>query len=171
MRKMYDRGFYGGKFLPFHNGHRYCIRVAASECRELVVILFSNSEEETEIMSSETMLDKKLLSEESRIDAIREECRKYDNVRFAVLDCSVMHRQAVIDGTDLWDSETEYVIREVGDFQAVYSSEPGYSEYFSRAYPFAEHRLIDPPRVNVPISGTAVRKMNAEEAEKWIKEK
>ncbi len=32
-------------------------------------------------------------------------------------------------------------MKTVGDFQAVYSSEPGYDAYFKRAYPFARHIL------------------------------
>ena len=54
MQKTFKCGFYGGKFLPFHAGHKYCIRVAAQECERLVVIFFSNSEEETEIILRDT---------------------------------------------------------------------------------------------------------------------
>lgn len=168
MQKTYKCGFFGGKFLPFHAGHRYCIRVAADECERLVVIFFSNSEEEKKIISAKESRCPELLNEKTRIETIRRECDKYANVEFAILDCSIMHRKAMIDGTDLWDSETQYVIDTVGDFQAVYSSEPGYDEYFRRAYPFAKHRLIDPPRIHVPVSGTIIRGMKEPEAVKWL---
>lgn len=168
MRKIYKCGFYGGKFLPFHKGHKYCIQVAAGECERLVVILFINCEEEAEIIASGKAKGGELLTMENRIRRIKEECARYNNVDFAVLDCAVMHRQALIDGTDPWDAETEYVQKTVGDFQAVYSSEPGYDAYFKRAYPLAEHRLVDPPRVHVPISGTKIRNMEIENIEKWL---
>ncbi len=168
MQKTYKCGFYGGKFLPFHAGHKYCIRVAAQECERLVVIFFSNSEEEMEIIRRNDAACPELLDEQSRIGSIRRECDKYPNVEFAILDCGVMHRQAIIDGTDLWDAETQYVLDTVGDFQAVYSSEPSYDAYFKRAYPFAVHRLIDPPRVHVPISGTEIRKMDETKAKNWL---
>ena len=168
MQKIYKRGFYGGKFLPFHAGHKYCIRVAAEECESLVVIFFANSEEEIEILRKQDSVWFDLLDAKSRIEAIKRECEKYANVEFAILDCDIMHRQAIADGTDLWDSETQYVLDTVGEFQAVYSSEPEYDAYFKRAYPFAEHRLIDPPRIHVPISGTSIRAMSESEAVKWL---
>ena len=168
MQKMYKCGFYGGKFLPFHAGHKYCIQVAAGECDRLVVIFFANSEEETEIIQRNDSACPDLLNESSRIEAIKRERGKYPNVEFRILDCAEMHRQAIIDGTDLWDSETQYVLDTVGEFQAVYSSEPGYDAYFKRAYTFADHRLIDPPREHVPISGTQIRAMNKTEANRWL---
>jgi len=168
MRKMYKCGFYGGKFLPFHKGHKYCIQVAAEECERLVVIFFANSEEEEEILKDRSLRDRKSLEKENRRKRVQEECSKYPNVEFAILDCRDMHRQAKLAGTDLWDSETEYVLKTVGDFQAVYSSEPGYDAYFRKAYPWAQHRLVDPPRVHVPISGTKLREMTEEKSKKWL---
>lgn len=163
---MYDRGFFGGKFLPFHRGHQYCIQTAAQQCRELVVIFFADSEEER--TAAEPRCGRELLVPENRLAALRRFCAAYPNVRLVTLDCAVMHRQARADGTDLWDAETEYVKRAVGDFQAVYSSEPGYDAYFRRAYPFAKHIVIDAPRVHVPISGTQIRALSREDAKKWL---
>ena len=168
MQKTYKCGFYGGKFLPFHAGHKHCIRVAAEECNRLVVIFFSNSEEEREIIRRNDTVCPILLDEQSRIKVMMQECNKYTNVEFTILDCNVMHKQAIIDGSDLWDAETQYVLDTVGKFQAVYSSEPGYDDYFKRAYPFAEHRLVDPPRIHVPISGTIIRTMDKSEAIGWL---
>ena len=39
-------GFYGGKFLPLHNGHIYSILYSARKCDELHVFLFYNTFEE-----------------------------------------------------------------------------------------------------------------------------
>ena len=164
----YKRGFYGGKFLPFHKGHKYCIERGAAECEEFVVIFFMHSEDEAAALEKEIVCDRALLDEEDRFRRIEEECRRYPNVRFVTLDCSVMHEKALRDGTDTWDAETEYVMKAVGDFQAVYSSEPGYDDYFKRAYPFARHILVDVPRVHVPISGTKIRGMDTEDAGKWL---
>ena len=38
---MYQIGFYGGKFLPFHNGHLNCIFKAAAQCKKLYVVIMS----------------------------------------------------------------------------------------------------------------------------------
>lgn len=34
--KRYKIGMYGGKFLPFHKGHRYCIDVAAQSVKRFM---------------------------------------------------------------------------------------------------------------------------------------
>ena len=33
-------GFFGGKFLPMHRGHLYCIDTAAQQCDHVTVLLF-----------------------------------------------------------------------------------------------------------------------------------
>ena len=51
----------------------------------------------------------------------------------------------------------------------VYSSEPSYGEYFSRAYPEAKHIIIDAKREKFPISSTMIRAMKAiEEIKEWM---
>ena len=166
--KTYKCGFYGGKFLPFHKGHKYCIEVAAAQCDRVVVIFFKNSEEEEEILKGKVIFDRNILAVESREESIRNECKKYDNVEFITLDCKEMHKKAKELGIGLWDAETDYVMEAVGDFQAVYSSEPSYDSYFRRAYPFAKHILVDVPREHVPISGTKIRDMTKEEGINWL---
>ncbi|MBO7677509.1 MAG: hypothetical protein J6S49_08350, partial [Erysipelotrichaceae bacterium] len=62
------------------------------------------------------------------------------------------------------------LVRELlGDrLDAVYSIEISYGEYFSRAYPEAEHRLVDVPRIHYPISGTMIRNMkDKKERDLW----
>ena len=44
--KKYKTGMYGGKFLPFHLGHRYCVETAAKECETVYVIMFCGGVDE-----------------------------------------------------------------------------------------------------------------------------
>ena len=44
--KEYEIGMYGGKFMPFHKGHRFCVETAALECEVIYVILFLGGVEE-----------------------------------------------------------------------------------------------------------------------------
>lgn len=168
MKKIYKRGFYGGKFLPFHKGHKFCIEKALEECEEVVVILFYGGEDEVECLEQGFSCSSEKLSYENRIKAINNWCKLHENIRFVALDTKYIHNEAKLLGIDTWDAETKYVMATVGNFQAVYSSEPGYDAYFRRAYPFAVHRLVDVPRVNVPISGTMIRAMKDGEGEKWL---
>lgn len=81
--------------------------------------------------------------------------KRYDNVISGIIDVSDCR---LPDGSEDWDAETPLVRNIIGPcLDRVYSSEPSYDDYFRRAYPEAKHILIDPERVNYPISGTMIR--------------
>ena len=42
MKKEYKVGMYGGKFMPFHRGHLYCIQKAVEQCDKVIVSVFVN---------------------------------------------------------------------------------------------------------------------------------
>ena len=73
------------------------------------------------------------------------------------------------NGEEDWDAETPLVRQYVPKMDYVYSSEPGYGEYFSRAYPEATHVIVDAKRQHYPISSTMIRAMKLlEEKAKWM---
>ncbi len=163
--KKYKSGMYGGKFMPFHKGHLLCVDRAASECEKVYLILFINGVQEQEIIETATSDDKNLLSIESRIKVIEEVSKLYSNVIPIVIDVLECRTN---DNLEDWDKETPLVLEKCGKFDAVYSSEISYGPYFSRAYPYAKHVLVDPPRKIVPISATEIRNMKKNEREKWL---
>lgn len=162
--KKYKIGMYGGKFMPFHKGHAYCIDVAAKECELVYAILFTNGTDELNILSKDNSL---FLSAEERFKRLELLCSKYDNVIPVIIDTINCKNE---DGTENWDAETPLTRAIFGPkLDAVYSSEESYGEYFSRAYPEAIHRLVDIKRIHYPISGTQIRNMDSkEEQNKWI---
>lgn len=165
--KKYKIGMYGGKFLPFHKGHRYCVEVAAQECETVYVILFWGGADEEIIRTEHT---EEWLSADERAVKLRGLCEQeseYAEVIPVLIDITKLR---LPDGTEDWDAETPLVRAVLGDhLDAVYSSEESYGEYFSRAYPEAIHRLVDIKRIHYPISGTQIRNMTLqEEIEKWI---
>ena len=160
----YSIGMYGGKFMPFHKGHRYCIETACSECEKVYVILFFGGNEEIEILKHNKT---KFLSVEARKKKVVELCSQYENAIptfIDVTDCKLPN------GDEDWDAETPLVRDVLGPkLDAVYSSEEHYGEYFSRAYPEATHRLVDVKRKHYPISGTKIRNMKRnEDRKKWM---
>lgn len=164
MSKLYKVGFYGGKFMPFHTGHLFCTRRASEECEKVYLVLFFGGDQENEIISNSDNTEKY-----NRMyrwcDTCKAAYKYFDNVEPVFIDVSDCKLQ---DGSEDWDAETPLVLNAIGKMDAVYSSEPGYDEYFKRAYPWAKHILVDPPRINYPISGTMLRSMTDEKEKiKW----
>ena len=158
---------YGGKFLPFHKGHKYCVDFASQECEKVYVILFWGGNDEEQIQKNQP--DDWLSVEEriKQLNKICEEASQYAEVLPVLIDITTLR---LPDGTDDWDAETPLVRNVIGNhLDAVYSSEKSYDTYFKRAYPEATHRLVDVKRENYPISGTQIRDMETkEERELWI---
>ena len=46
-------GFYGGKFLPMHKGHLYCIDTAARQCDHVTVLMFVGGDDELRICAQQ----------------------------------------------------------------------------------------------------------------------
>lgn len=165
--KKYKTGMYGGKFLPFHLGHRYCVETAAKECETVYVIMFCGGVDEEMILRDNP---KSWLSVEERtrkLYALCEETSIFAVVIPVLIDISSLRYP---DGSEDWDAETPLVREIVGNqLDAVYSSEESYSEYFRRAYPEAVHRLVDARRIRYPISGTQLREMTDEnDRNQWM---
>lgn len=161
--KKFITGMYGGKFLPLHKGHGYCIDVAARECEIVYAILFWGGTDEERIRRE---CPYEWLSYDERMSHLLSIAGNYSNVTAAEIDISKLRTS---DDSEDWEAETP-LVRKIcgGRLDSVYSSEESYSEYFSRAYPEALHRLVDVERVHFPISGTAIRNMNSEEErKKW----
>lgn len=165
--KKYKTGMYGGKFLPFHLGHQYCVETAADECEIVYVILFWGGVDEERIRKECPDI---WLSVEERTKQLYKICEAAGakaKVIPALIDISLLR---LPDGGEDWEAETPLVRELLGyPLDAVYSSEESYGAYFSNAYPEAEHRLVDVKRIHYPISGTQLRKMpDTGERNKWI---
>ena len=159
-------GFYGGKFFPMHKGHLYCIDTAANMCDRLTVILFVNGDGELKVLEATNASSHPELSISSRIAQASRICALYDNVDFHVINCMNLKKP---DGTEDWDAETPLVRQYVPHMDYVFSSEPQYEEYFSRAYPEAKHIIVDAERKRYPISSTMIRAMKImEDKEQWM---
>lgn len=98
-------GFYGGKFLPMHKGHLYCIDTAANQCDHVVVIMFINGDDELKVLEKSDPNDT-TLKVEFRADQVRKVCSLYQNVEFHIVDVKDLK---LPDGSEDWDAETPLV--------------------------------------------------------------
>ena len=164
--KKYKIGMYGGKFLPFHKGHRFCVETAALECETVYVILFWGGADEEKILQSHPEIWLSVEERKKQMYKICEEAGKVANVIPSLIDISNLR---LPDGSEDWESETPLVRQLLGNrLDAVYSSEESYGEYFKHAYPEAVHRLVDVKRIHYPISGTQIRAMeNEKDRSQW----
>ena len=156
-------GFFGGKFLPMHRGHLYCIDTAARQCDHVTVLLFYGGNDEMRIRTEGTEAYRTLAFREAQM---RRVCALYPNVECHTVDITALK---LPDGTEDWDAETPLVRAYVPHMDYVYSSEPSYGAYFARAYPEAQHIIVDAERKTYPISSTLIRAMkDMEEQQKWM---
>ena len=151
-------GFYGGKFLPLHNGHIYSILYSARKCDELHVFLFYNTFEEKKKIE-ESVFPKKLLTPQTRELALKAEFKTCSNIKIHSIDSEKCFNSTNDNKIIRWDSESKEVIKIVGcEPNIVFSSEPEYEEFFKKSYPNAEIVVIDAKRKLFDISATEIRK-------------
>ncbi len=165
--KRYKIGMYGGKFLPFHKGHRFCVETAALECEIVYVILFWGGADEEKILKEQPEIWLSVEERTRQMNKICEDAGQYAKVIPSQIDISGLR---LSDGSEDWEAETPLVRALLGNqLDAVYSSEESYGEYFSHAYPEAVHRLVDVQRIHYPISGTEIRAMGSvKDRAKWV---
>lgn len=154
MAKPFRTGMFAGKFMPYHRGHLYCLETASLMCDTVYQILMANCVEEEQIMKALPPTEQLALSPERRYARMQAAGKRLGNVRTFYMDISDCRTPA---GEEDWDAETPLVLRACGHFDAVFGSEPSYTEYFRRAYPWAVYLQVDPPRIHYPISGTCIR--------------
>ena len=156
---------YGWKFMPLHKGHLYCIDVASKECDKVYAIIFINWGDEIGILEN-YQWNKESLQPQKRFECLQKVCSLYDNVEPIIIDVKDCKHP---DWTEDRDAETPLVRKFIPEMTYVYSSEESYWDYFKRAYPEAEHHIVDAKRKKYPISGTMIRAMDTlKEQEEWM---
>lgn len=146
-------GFFGGKFLPLHNGHVFSIINASQQCDELHVILFYNTIEEDSFIKA-SQFNQKFLSPAIRELVLKSEFDSYKNIKLHSIDSS----KCFNEGDNGWDNESKEVIKICGcEPDIIFTNEKKYEKNFKMSYPHSEICYIDPERKIVNISGTKIR--------------
>lgn len=135
---MIKRGLTLGKYAPFHKGHQLVIDTALAEMDELVVIIYDSAE----------------------VTAIPLNTRAswIQTIYPAVQLIEAWGGPSEVGYTaEIKKAHEDYIINDLGitGVTHFYSSEP-YGEHMSIALGAVDQR-VDPGRLQVPISGTALR--------------
>lgn len=108
---MFKIGFFGGKMLPVHVGHIFCIKYAAQQCEELHVLLFHSIPKE-QLLISQSTFPKELLQPEIREKVLKEEFKNEKNIFIYSIDAQRCVSQEAMSKGDNFDN-TEFVIERV----------------------------------------------------------
>lgn len=142
-------GFYGGKFLPLHQGHVYAIIKASTMVDELYVVL-SHSEKRDRALCEGNKFP--YIPSRIRLRWLSQLTKDMKNVKVIEVEDH--------DGDDdyNWKEGAVKIKEAIGkNIDVVFSSEMGYDPIFQELYPEATHVLIDEKREQVPISATEIR--------------
>lgn len=142
-------GFIGGKFLPLHTGHLYCITKASTYVDELYVILTSSKVRDHHLCKSSQI---PYISPEIRLSWLGGALSKYNNIHIA-------HIEDVYDIENYNWEEGATQIKQIINHPIthVFSSEPSYTKKFQSLYPEAQHIIIDSKKSRYPVSSTQIR--------------
>lgn len=142
-------GFFGGKFLPLHQGHVYAIIKASTMVDELYVVL-SHSEKRDRQLCDGSRLP--YIPGAIRLRWLSQLTKEMENVKVIEVEDG--------DGNDDydWREGSSKIRKAIGKkIDVVFSSEIEYSPIFNELYPEAKHILLDEKRNQVRISATKIR--------------
>lgn len=136
-------GFFGGKFLPLHQGHIYAVMKASNYVEKLYVILASDEETDRALCFDAGI---EYIPVINRLSWMGETLADLENI----------HILYVEDYS--WDESAKKITDVISEkITHVFSSEVAYEDYFHKLYPYAEHIVIDNMRDTVNTSGTEIR--------------
>lgn len=144
MEKQLKVGMYGGKFIPIHQGHIYCINKALSEVDKLYLVLCYD-----ELRDMKLCLDSKCkqIPIELRYRWVCQIAKQFDNV------VPILAK----DGS--WDESTKEILKQIPEqLTHVYFSDKEYVDIFKQQYGNNINCcVVDESRSKFNISATKIR--------------
>ncbi|MEC1177513.1 multifunctional transcriptional regulator/nicotinamide-nucleotide adenylyltransferase/ribosylnicotinamide kinase NadR [Metasolibacillus meyeri] len=143
-------GFYGGKFMPFHQGHLYSTLKASAMVDKLYVIVLYDEERDRKLCEQGNM---PYMPYKERALWISQETRDCPNIEILYIEDADS-----LDADYNWLEGGKRIKAAIHEsITHVFSSESSYSKWFDQIYPEAEHIVLDEARQMFPISATQIR--------------
>lgn len=145
-------GYYGGKFLPFHNGHLNCI-IKASQMVDVLFVVVGYDDEYDKSICKNTNFE--WVTSNTRERWVTEAVRELRNIRVLTnyeprLD-DYLHNDEIKKCNDI-------LLEKVGGrIDYAFSSEESYEGYFNEYLPSAKHIVLDSERSELNVSATQIR--------------
>lgn len=140
----YEVGMFGGSFDPLHQGHLNVIYRAASECRELYLVLSHSPNRDS-------------VCYRTRAKWLHLAIRHLDNVRILLLEDGCKSKEEY-NTSEHWAAGARQVQEQVGKrIDVVYcGSDHAAANEYALVYPDSEIKFVD--RAEIPVSSTEIRK-------------
>lgn len=144
-------GFYGGKFSPLHNGHVQLMVRASTMVDELHICVVSDDEWEKSELYAHSKV--KFFDMKHRARWIKRIFKDHPHVHV-----HHVYQPVTNNVEEDWRIGSDNVKKVIGkNIDVVFSAVPEYDPFFKMNYPDAEHIVIDPERISVPVSSTFIR--------------
>ena len=140
----YEVGMFGGSFDPLHQGHLNVIYRAASECRELYLVLSHSPNRDS-------------VGYRTRAKWLHLAIQHLDNVRILLLEDDCKSKEEY-NTSEHWAAGARQVQEQVGKrIDVVYcGSDHAAANEYARVYPDSEIKFVD--RAEIAVSSTEIRK-------------
>jgi HTH-type transcriptional repressor of NAD biosynthesis genes len=144
-------GFFAGKFLPWHIGHKFAAITALGYVDKLYIVLTSDKKHDDELCVNAGC---KTMPSDDRISWISNDLKDFENIAVIKIDDNNK-----IDAAYNWEEGARKIVVSIPEtITHVFSSEHEYDAKFQILYPNAKSIIIDESRHTVPISATQIRK-------------
>lgn len=156
-------GLYGGKFLPFHNGHLSCI-LQASEMVDVLFVAVGYDDEYDKVLCEGTKFE--WVSNRQRERCFSKALKNYSNIR--VLSQYERRSDDYMNDVEVTKSTQELIQKVGGKIDLVFSSESEYDPYFTKYYPNSKHVILNESRSELDISATSIREKGVYESWNYL---
>ena len=142
-------GVFPGKFLPPHRGHITAILRAHALCDKLYVVISERSDEDGELCRQAAL---------PYISGVLRQRWLSQELQGLGIEVLLQNDDATAAFPEGWGEYAQQLKQTVPEpFSVIFGGEESYREGHNRYFPGIDYQVLDPKRMQWPISGTEIR--------------